>query len=113
MERSDSALNQISHWTRPQLDLLAGLLGHDLTLLTTDRFAFVTNPLAFVRLRFSQGPNFGGELAVLQGFAKDGLVRIDGATITVTEPGRPWLRVICAVFDGYLQKGRARHSAAV
>ena len=57
--------------------------------------------------------NFGGELAVLQGFAEDGLVRVDGATITVTEPGRPWLRVICAVFDGYLQKGRARHSAAV
>ena len=57
--------------------------------------------------------NFAGELAVLQDLAEDGMVRINGATVTVTESGRLWLRVICAVFDGYLQKRRARHSAAV
>jgi oxygen-independent coproporphyrinogen-3 oxidase len=57
--------------------------------------------------------NFADELAVLQKFADDGLVRLDGATITITEPGRPWLRVICAVFDRYLQQDEVRHSAAV
>ena len=57
--------------------------------------------------------DFAGELAALQEFADDGLVRLEGATVTVTEPGQPWLRVICAVFDRYLQKGQARHSAAV
>lgn len=59
------------------------------------------------------GADFADELVMLQDFAKDGLVRLDGATVTVTEPGRPWLRVICAVFDRYLQQDEARHSAAV
>jgi oxygen-independent coproporphyrinogen-3 oxidase len=57
--------------------------------------------------------DFADELATLQNFADDGLVRLDGATVTLTEPGRPWLRAICAVFDRYLQQGRARHSVAV
>ena len=57
--------------------------------------------------------DFSGELAALQDLADDGFVRLDGAAVTVTEPGRPWLRVICAVFDRYLQQSQARHSAAV
>jgi len=57
--------------------------------------------------------DFAGELEVLQDFADDGLVQLDGATVTITEGGQPWLRVICAVFDRYLQQGQARHSAAV
>ena len=57
--------------------------------------------------------DFTGELAALQDFAEGGFVRLDGAAVTVTESGRPWLRVICAVFDRYLQRGQARHSAAV
>ncbi len=57
--------------------------------------------------------DFADEMAMLRDFAKDGLLRLDGATVTVTETGRPWLRVICAVFDRYLQHSEARHSAAV
>jgi len=57
--------------------------------------------------------DFAGELAALRDYADDGLVTIDGATVTVTEPGRTWLRAVCAVFDRYLQTGRARHSVAV
>jgi oxygen-independent coproporphyrinogen-3 oxidase len=57
--------------------------------------------------------DFIGELAALQDFADDGFARLDGASVTVTESGRPWLRVICAVFDRYLQQNQARHSAAV
>jgi oxygen-independent coproporphyrinogen-3 oxidase len=57
--------------------------------------------------------NFASELTALQPFADDELVCLDGATVTVTEAGRPWLRVICAVFDSYLQQNEARHSAAV
>ncbi len=57
--------------------------------------------------------DFAAELAALQDFADDGLLRLDGSTVTVGEPGRPWLRTICAVFDRYLQLGQARHSVAV
>ncbi len=57
--------------------------------------------------------DFGSELEALQDFADDGLIHLDGTTLTVAEPGRPWLRVICSIFDRYLQQSQARHSAAV
>ena len=43
----------------------------------------------------------------------EGLVQIDGKHITVTEQGRPFVRLAAAAFDAYLPKGRARHSVAV
>jgi oxygen-independent coproporphyrinogen-3 oxidase len=74
----------------------------------------MTVDLAAASAGFAPGKaDFTSELAALQDFADVGLVRLDDATVTVTEPGRPWLRVICAVFDRYLQQGRAQHSAAV
>ena len=74
----------------------------------------MTVDLAAASAGFAPGmADFTSDLAALQEFADDGLVRLDGATVTVTEPGRPWLRVICAVFDRYLQHNEARHSAAV
>jgi oxygen-independent coproporphyrinogen-3 oxidase len=45
--------------------------------------------------------------------AGDGLVDLDGSSITVTAAGRPFLRSICAVFDRYLATGAGRHSRAV
>ena len=42
------------------------------------------------------------ELARLRVMERDGLVRIRGSLVTVTELGRPFLRAICAVFDQYL-----------
>ncbi|MFO1120100.1 MAG: oxygen-independent coproporphyrinogen III oxidase [Rhodospirillales bacterium] len=45
--------------------------------------------------------------------AADGLVRLDASRITVTEAGRPFVRVVAAIFDAYLQPGMARHSRAV
>ena len=44
----------------------------------------------------------------------DGIIVRDGQKITVTEPGRPFLRSVCAVFDRYLppvQRER-RHAIA-
>lgn len=43
----------------------------------------------------------------------DGLMKIDAGRITVTEAGRPFVRIIAAAFDTYLQPGRAQHSRAV
>lgn len=42
-----------------------------------------------------------------------GLVVVDGRKITMTELGRPFVRLAAAAFDAYLRRDQARHSAAV
>ena len=58
-------------------------------------------------------PSFASELAELMPFVSDGLVRIEDRHISVTEAGRPYLRLIAAAFDAHLAQSRARHSLAV
>jgi len=41
------------------------------------------------------------------------LVRIDGHRLTVTDLGRPLVRIVAAAFDVYLARAAARHSVAV
>jgi oxygen-independent coproporphyrinogen III oxidase len=53
------------------------------------------------------------ELAALEPYQADGLLTIDDRMIRVEPEGRPLIRTICAVFDGYLDRGLARHSRAV
>ncbi len=57
--------------------------------------------------------DFDADLKALAPMMHDGLLQIDGPRLTVTEAGRPFLRSVCAGFDGYLGKGTARHSQAV
>jgi oxygen-independent coproporphyrinogen-3 oxidase len=45
--------------------------------------------------------------------AEDGLVELAGPTVRITERGRPLIRSVAAVFDGYLASAPARHSRAV
>jgi oxygen-independent coproporphyrinogen-3 oxidase len=52
-------------------------------------------------------------LLALQAFVGDGLARVDGARILVTEAGRPVVRSVCALFDGYFQPETGRHSRAL
>jgi oxygen-independent coproporphyrinogen III oxidase len=49
----------------------------------------------------------------LQDMARDGLIDWQGDRLTVTAPGRPFVRGVAAAFDTYLRLGAARHSAAV
>lgn len=56
---------------------------------------------------------FADELAALKPYCDDGLIGIEGDTISITDAGQPWMRVICSVFDKYLQSDRIRHSAAI
>ena len=56
---------------------------------------------------------FTSEVDALRGLARQGLLRIDGNRFTVTEAGRPFVRIVAAVFDAYLAAGAKRHSAAV
>lgn len=45
----------------------------------------------------------GGVLPRLEEFKTDGLIEVEGGTLTVTEKGRPFVRNICMAFDVLLQ----------
>lgn len=49
----------------------------------------------------------------LTGFARDGMVTLEGETLTITETGRPFMRAVCALFDAYLAPEAGRHSTVV
>ena len=58
--------------------------------------------------------DFASEMNELQPFEAAGLIEIDGLRIRVTEKGRPFVRLVAAVFDSYLQRnGSARYSKAI
>ncbi|MGA7425891.1 MAG: oxygen-independent coproporphyrinogen III oxidase [Rhodoplanes sp.] len=56
---------------------------------------------------------FAHERADLDALAAAGLITIEGSRITVTEEGRPFVRLVAAAFDAYLPQSRSRHSIAV
>ncbi len=56
---------------------------------------------------------FADALERLRPLASDGIARIEGARIEVTEAGRPFLRLVAAAFDAYLDRGATRHARAV
>ena len=62
---------------------------------------------------YGGGTDFSGELDVLDCLSEAGIVRRDGRQITITESGRPFVRLVAAAFDAYLPKNQKRHSVAV
>ena len=56
---------------------------------------------------------FAAELETLEPLAAEGLLTIDGARVTVTDRGRPYVRIAAAAFDAYLPATQKRHSIAV
>jgi oxygen-independent coproporphyrinogen-3 oxidase len=62
----------------------------------------------------ASGPrSFASELAELKPCEAEGLVVMEDHRISVTEAGRPYLRLIASAFDSHLAQSRARHSVAV
>ena len=57
--------------------------------------------------------DFSAEIEMLKPMIADGIASIDGGRISITEPGRPLMRAVCALFDTYLDTGVGRHSQAV
>lgn len=53
------------------------------------------------------------ERAALEPFRQDGLLRMDGGRVIVSETGRLVIRSICAVFDRYFAPEAGRHSKAL
>jgi oxygen-independent coproporphyrinogen III oxidase len=62
---------------------------------------------------FGGESQFSAELARLRPLREEGLLEIDGAHITMTERGRPYLRIAASAFDAYLAAAEKRHSIAV
>jgi oxygen-independent coproporphyrinogen-3 oxidase len=56
---------------------------------------------------------FASELIALRPFIEAGAAALDGHRLTVTAAGRPYLRLIAAIFDQYVVRDSARHSRAV
>ena len=56
---------------------------------------------------------FGAELERLAPLIDDGICTVDESRVTVTEKGRPLVRLVAAAFDAYLNAGGQRHSRAV
>jgi oxygen-independent coproporphyrinogen-3 oxidase len=61
----------------------------------------------------ADGGLFAAELDSLAPLQADGLVKISGHRIHVTEEGRTLVRAVCAAFDRYIKAGEQRHSKAV
>lgn len=57
--------------------------------------------------------SFDKEKVSLKEMQEQGLVRLDGDVLKVTDKGRPWVRAVCAVFDQYLEPSGRRYSLAV
>ena len=58
----------------------------------------------------------GGFAAAMERLAPlidDGLCTVAENRVTVTEKGRPFVRLVAAAFDAYLTAGGQRHSKAV
>ena len=64
------------------------------------------------RHEFAVGPFLAG-IAELPALTDDGLVRLDGYRLHVTDRGQPLVRFVCAAFDQYLAQGKGRHSSGI
>jgi len=69
--------------------------------------------LAAIAAQCGADEAFVAERVALAPLVCDGLVRLVGDEVAISEKGRPFVRLIASVFDAYLQQGRARHSIAV
>ncbi|MGJ0510605.1 MAG: oxygen-independent coproporphyrinogen III oxidase [Methylocystis sp.] len=56
---------------------------------------------------------FDDARVALRHLEADGVVTLEARRVTVTERGRPFVRLAAAAFDAYLEGSAARHSAAV
>ncbi len=61
----------------------------------------------------AQAAHFEDEIGKLVVLCEEGLVEINGRRISMTDQGRPLVRLVASTFDTYLAGGKARHSAAV
>ena len=69
--------------------------------------------IPFQTVEGSPVDGFVSEHARLAPMVDDGLVHVNGNKTKVTEEGRAFVCLVCAVFDAYLQTSKGRHSSAI
>lgn len=74
---------------------------------------FVVDLAPIVRRRGRDLSNVAGAWSLLERFVDDGLVRIDGTVVAVTDLGRPFVRAVCAAFDPGAAALQQRHARVV
>ena len=62
---------------------------------------------------FGHADYFDDALTELNDLSEKNVLRRDGRVITMTDVGRPFVRLAAAAFDAYLEHNKARHSVAV
>jgi oxygen-independent coproporphyrinogen-3 oxidase len=73
-----------------------------------------TVDLAGVASQFGVDPHpLLDDAEALLPLAQDGLVRVEGSAVQVTEAGRPFIRCVAAAFDAYWDQAATRHARAI
>ncbi len=68
---------------------------------------------AIARRHGAPAATFAAEMERLAPLIDDGICTVAESRVTVTEKGRPLVRLVAAAFDAYLTAGEQRHSRAV
>ncbi len=92
---------------------LATCRGVNITQEDKRRWAVIEKLMCQFRITEKTLKAFKPEAAALAGYEQDGLIKRKGGDLVVTESGRPYVRILAAVFDQYLQENTTRHSRAV
>ncbi len=93
---------------------LATARGHAATGDDRVRAAIIENLMCRFRAELGgDAPGFGDEIALLRPLVADGLVEVRDGMIAVTRAGRPFVRLVAAVFDRFRTEATATFSGAV
>ena len=74
---------------------------------------FLEADVAAIATRHGSTETFAAELSALEPYRAMGMVTLDGGHVRVSERGRPFVRLIAAAFDAWLDAEASRHSRAV
>lgn len=77
------------------------------------RRAIINQLMCNFHLELARPEDYPDELRRLRDLAREGLVEVDGGTVSVTPLGRIFVRNVAAVFDGYLDPAQTFFSRAV
>ncbi|MGO4572870.1 oxygen-independent coproporphyrinogen III oxidase [Microvirga sp. 2TAF3] len=95
---------------------LATVRGYRLTLDDRARGAIIESLMCNFRVDLSTlsgQDNYADELALLRPLVSDGIVTLNNHTISITEIGRPFVRLAAAVFDQFRAEDISRFSSAI
>ncbi|KQT84050.1 hypothetical protein [Aurantimonas sp. Leaf443] len=93
---------------------LATARGHALSPEDRERGAIIERLICDFSVDLGpRAARYGDELALLRPFVADGLLETRGQTLRLTREGRPFVHLVCALFDQFRTDGGSRLAEAV